>query len=72
MGPYSGAGDRMAQAWMEPWPDNLVIVHFKGTLSTLQMTTSDCGTGGWGDLGGTEVGAGGDWPHKDVIAGRNF
>lgn len=67
MGPDSGAGRRMEQAWMEPWPDDLVIVHFKGAMSTLWMTTVDCSTGGWGDLGGTHVGPGGEWPYKQVV-----
>lgn len=66
-GPDSGAGTRMEQAWMEPWPEHLVIVHFKGAMSTLQMTTNDCGTGGWDDLDGTHVGPGGEWPYKRVI-----
>lgn len=67
-GPDSGAGRRMEQAWTEPWPDHLVIVHFKGAMSTLQMTTHDCGAGGWGDLDGTDIGRGGEWPYKQVVS----
>lgn len=46
------AADRMEKAWTEPWPQNLVIVHFYGGHESLAMLTDGVGVAGLNDLNG--------------------
>lgn len=58
------AGNRMEKAWTEPWPDELVIVHFAGGHESLSMLTDGVGIGGLDDLNGVWTGHPSNWPPR--------
>jgi hypothetical protein len=58
------AGTRMEKAWTEPWPDELVIVHFCGGHQSLGMLTDGVGVAGLNDLSGVWTGNPSHWPPR--------
>jgi hypothetical protein len=58
----SAASGRMKQAWTEPWPEHLVMVHFAGGHQTLGLLTRNVGLGGWEDMAGVWTGKPDKWP----------
>jgi len=46
------AAGRMEKAWTEPWPEDLVMVHFYGSQYNLGQLTEDAGVAGLSDLEG--------------------